>query len=635
MGADSSSAGSKISYAYLDEIPSNWKEEANIAGSIDFLSSTISNTLTVDRFKKLTLFRAARCDKLLQIDLVDLPNLIAADFSLSSNLKTININKCPKIRALDVSFCFELLSINGLCKNLEYLSCPNTKLTQIPEMPSLLYFDCSFSENLNIDPRKFPNLELLSVGTYQGTEFSLSQITSFKSLRIFEANHNEIILDSISKGTNVQFLNFTSCLVRGDMELLKNFCCIGCNNIQPLFPADIKPFNYPSAQSLLYGPWGVPDVDQKPPLLSESPTFDPPQNINDNEVRIGIYGAILGSAVMDMIGLGTEFVSSDLAKLYLINPFSITWTHPRVTMHTGSFVRGTSTDDTSQNILIMRSLFQANKSGAENFVEDGVTKFKAGLVKVDLHDFAERLIDWKNNGHSERKHGGGLGMGKTVKSVLSSDNFLDNPIEASKKVWEESGKRVASNGAVMRTAAVGCLAFWDEATVISVAKLMAKVTHYDPRCVFSAVCISLLVARTLQVRAGLKESVDIEKTINDSIANVEGADEFREEILDYSSKDKIQDLDLGNAANMGYTMKTFGAAIWALIHAQSFQDGLIQIVREGGDADTNGAAAGALLGAKFGVYAIPKTFFNQMFDFSWLNREIVSFISLMGRFLSI
>ena len=46
-----------------------------------------------------------------------------------------------------------------------------------------------------------------------------------------------------------------------------------------------------------------------------------------------------------------------------------------------------------------------------------------------------------------------------------------------------------------------------------------------------------------------------------------------------------------------YTFKTLGAGFWAL-QQNDFRKALTQITFEAGDADTNGAVAGALLGAK-------------------------------------
>ena len=65
-------------------------------------------------------------------------------------------------------------------------------------------------------------------------------------------------------------------------------------------------------------------------------------------------------------------------------------------------------------------------------------------------------------------------------------------------------------------------------------------------------------------------------------------------------------------ASIGYTLKTLGAALWCLFHSESFEDGLLSVVNEGGDADTNAAVACAVLGAKFGYDLIPTKYVNGL-----------------------
>ena len=66
--------------------------------------------------------------------------------------------------------------------------------------------------------------------------------------------------------------------------------------------------------------------------------------------------------------------------------------------------------------------------------------------------------------------------------------------------------------------------------------------------------------------------------------------------------------------NSGYTIGTLESAFAALHQASSFEEGLIKIVNRGNDADSVGAVAGALLGAKFGFSAIPKRWFDKLED---------------------
>jgi hypothetical protein len=73
--------------------------------------------------------------------------------------------------------------------------------------------------------------------------------------------------------------------------------------------------------------------------------------------------------------------------------------------------------------------------------------------------------------------------------------------------------------------------------------------------------------------------------------------------------------DLEIAGRMaGFVRVAFRLAFWELFHAPSFEAGLIDVVNRGGDADTNGAIAGALLGARFGVMGIPSRWRHAVLD---------------------
>jgi ADP-ribosylglycohydrolase len=128
----------------------------------------------------------------------------------------------------------------------------------------------------------------------------------------------------------------------------------------------------------------------------------------------------------------------------------------------------------------------------------------------------------------------------------------------------------------------------------------------------------------------MREDVDIEGTLAEVRAETPGIEQHAEDVDRYSTAKTLEDLELSGNPGIGYCLKTFGCAIWAVKYADSFDDGIARIVREGGDADTNASAAGAVLGAKFGFNSIPRDFVQFMFVGQWLWREICHYIVLMG-----
>jgi ADP-ribosylglycohydrolase len=58
-------------------------------------------------------------------------------------------------------------------------------------------------------------------------------------------------------------------------------------------------------------------------------------------------------------------------------------------------------------------------------------------------------------------------------------------------------------------------------------------------------------------------------------------------------------------AHQGWVLVALQNAFFELLHAPTLEEGVVATVRRGGDADTNGAIAGALLGAIHGRAAVP------------------------------
>lgn len=201
-----------------------------------------------------------------------------------------------------------------------------------------------------------------------------------------------------------------------------------------------------------------------------------------------IRGCIVGGALGDAIGLFTEFLNREGAiGHYGTNPrFSLSPDDDRnpefVTMfmdrHRAMFEEGGFTDDTDQSLLILMSFLRSPH------------------VPIDPDDFARRIKFWVQYGFRPLDRLP-LGLGRTVGSVVRSAEYLDDPIAYSRVVWDKSGRNLAANGAVMRTAVIGTFTFpgddWLNQTIES-AMSIASTTHADPRCLVSSAIISSLVA---------------------------------------------------------------------------------------------------------------------------------------------
>jgi hypothetical protein len=124
------------------------------------------------------------------------------------------------------------------------------------------------------------------------------------------------------------------------------------------------------------------------------------------------------------------------------------------------------------------------------------------------------------------------------------------------------------------------------------------------------------------------------------------------ELLDRAEFDKhvhaksFEELQLDDSMKIGYVYKCLGAAILALrlgmrrsphghpaageLRSAIFEDIITELMYEAGDADTNGCAAGALLGCWVGYEALPAKWRDGMAHIQWLVRKCDGFSHILG-----
>lgn len=283
-----------------------------------------------------------------------------------------------------------------------------------------------------------------------------------------------------------------------------------------------------------------------------------------------IKGVIYGHAIGDAIGLGTEFLNREQVLMNYPNGFE-SYDQIIQDKHRSRWQKGEWTDDTDQMLCVLESILE-NKT-------------------VEKNDVARRIHKWA--------YSGGRGLGNTVYKVISSMHFHYAPHEVAKQVWLKSEKNAAANGAVMRTSILGV---WDYNNAIRRQKNteeIAKVTHFDPRCVGSCVAVTYAIAELI------RGETDYKKLHKDAMRKALELDMRIEPFMKLSQEKAIRKLELDEKNAIGYTLKALAAGFWALQQAD-YKRAMVAIINQGGDADTNGAVAGGIMGAKFGYSGLPK-----------------------------
>ncbi len=301
-------------------------------------------------------------------------------------------------------------------------------------------------------------------------------------------------------------------------------------------------------------------------------------------------GALLGLAVGDALGTTYEFAHPEQVD------------YPRLATGPANDVvgggpfglpPGAITDNTQLAVCLARSL-----------AERGV---------LDPDDVGRRFVAWVREAFD---------IGNQTRWSLDRIAAGESALTAGRAVWRASERRAAGNGSLMRTAPIGvAYAHRPLDDLVAAAITESAITHADPRCMLACAAFDAAIASAITTdnaaamlpaaERGLRRGAEVLR------ATWTDADELA--CLEQAVIDLEGDLAAAHEETPGvdrpahHLHRTGGfvrvalrLAVWHLAHTPSWRDALVDVASRGGDADTNAAIVGALLGARDGASAIPE-----------------------------
>jgi len=264
--------------------------------------------------------------------------------------------------------------------------------------------------------------------------------------------------------------------------------------------------------------------------------------------------AYLGLAIGDALGASVEFMTPNEIR----HQFGV---HRELSG--GGWLRlktGQVTDDTTMALALGESILQ----------NDG---------KVEALAAARAFDAWMRAKPVD--------IGNTVRRNLIAFRRSGHPEAA-------PSEHDAGNGAAMRVlpVALACLG-QSEAETIAAVRAQAHVTHHN--AISDAGC-ETLVFMVQDFIAGAND-VEVLHRRAHALAKRFPAYAFR-------TRPRLNP--------SGYVVDTLQAVFQAFFDTESFEDCLVDVVNRGGDADTTGAIAGMLAGARYGLAGIPKRWLNAL-----------------------
>jgi ADP-ribosylglycohydrolase len=295
-----------------------------------------------------------------------------------------------------------------------------------------------------------------------------------------------------------------------------------------------------------------------------------------------IQYCLLAQAYGDSLGKFTEFLTAEqVQRLY---PNGLTMTKGISNGHNDCWSRYEWTDDTDQTLLIIQACRTCHSLPDSNH-------------DIYLREFANRLFGWYKHGflHHGKK---GCGIGDQIRWAINMPDYLKDPLGCTKTIWEDADREIRENGALMRTGIIGAL-FSNHDKIVDVATQITNATHYDPYCVCVSVFQSLLVRLLLD-----RKNNDLSAIVADCIALTDQyigdtgrfLHDLLTPVLNGTYNPKYAGLD--DPYYRGTINCSLPVAIWGLLNikTKSYLTIIRTIAEQGGDADTNCAICGILLG---------------------------------------
>jgi ADP-ribosyl-[dinitrogen reductase] hydrolase len=269
-------------------------------------------------------------------------------------------------------------------------------------------------------------------------------------------------------------------------------------------------------------------------------------------------GALLGLAVGDALGAPVEGSPAD----------EIGGDHREMTGGGSASLRpGQVTGDTEMALALATSL-----------VELGGYDENAALAAY---------VEWYRADHP--------GMSEHMRQVLGGVSGGADAFRAASGVHFDGGV-TSGNGAVMRTTPIGIAFAGREAALRDATVLDAGLTHFDPLAGKVALLHNQVVSWGLT--GGTKLAYD-------KLKDPSWLDDRIEDIVHPAISGVLGYATALSRSESGSALTAIAIALAAFFNADDFEGGVVWAVNLGGDADTQGAVTGALLGARFGASAIP------------------------------
>ena len=323
------------------------------------------------------------------------------------------------------------------------------------------------------------------------------------------------------------------------------------------------------------------------------------------------YGALAGLALGDALGMPTQAMS----------PEQIRAVYGRITglvdgdasqPYAPGMPAGSVTDDTEQALLIASLLIRGRGSSS-------------GRVALDAVEFAHALLAWED---SMIERGSPDLLGPSTKAALERVRAGEDPLTV--------GGEGTTNGAAMRVTPIGIAVSTEDPEAFAEAVWSScRVTHATRQGFQSAALVAAAVS--MGIDAARSPSLDLRSLLWKALTYVDSLPERGAWTPDpdvVAATRRAMQLAVNPASSsLECLVEQVGTSVasahaipmaFALLARNPSPQALMDAANIGGDTDTIGAIAGAILGATLGVEVLPTDTLSMIEEVSHLDLPTVA-----------
>jgi ADP-ribosylglycohydrolase len=270
-------------------------------------------------------------------------------------------------------------------------------------------------------------------------------------------------------------------------------------------------------------------------------------------------GCLLGQLIGDSLGSLVEFSSADYLK----------WKHPegvRELQDGGvwTLLAGQPTDDSELALMLARTLVREKK--------------------FDQRAVFDSYVHWYQSGPFD--------IGNTTRRALSGVG----PDAASQ-----------ANGSLMRISPLAIFAAGDPERAAAWAREDSQLTHPHPVCQDACAVFVSAAASAIHTTCNAADAYKAARAASSRPG-------VSPEVVEAVEKARYEPPEVYDDDRQGWVLIALQNALYQALHAENLEEGLVDTIQHGGDTDTNGAIAGALLGAIHGQAGVPRRWVDVLLN---------------------